>query len=159
MSDMVLVWCQKGNFTDDTLLILKERPAWQKGRLNLPGGKMEAGETPVETAIRELKEETGYEPIMPPRVLGRIQDGPKAIYCLKVRLMTEDDPRPQDGETEKAFWVPWYRARQDSRLLPNLRVIIPLLMSGVSGWVIHDQYRSEDVPDHSFTISVPTSYE
>lgn len=40
-------------------LIEKRRPAWQAGRLNGPGGKMEAGETPAQAAEREFAEETG----------------------------------------------------------------------------------------------------
>lgn len=40
-------------------LIQKERPDWQKGRLNGIGGKIEPGEKPIEAMIREFKEETG----------------------------------------------------------------------------------------------------
>ncbi len=44
------------------LLILKNKPAWQKGKVNLVGGKIEPGEEPEQAAQRELKEETGLEP-------------------------------------------------------------------------------------------------
>lgn len=43
----------------DTVLIRKNRPAWQAGKLNGPGGKIEPGETPHEAMAREFLEETG----------------------------------------------------------------------------------------------------
>jgi 8-oxo-dGTP diphosphatase len=42
----------------DVLLIQKARPAWQAGRLNGLGGKMEEGETSYQAMERELAEET-----------------------------------------------------------------------------------------------------
>ena len=41
------------------VLIQKARPDWQKGRLNGVGGKIEAGEYPVDAVVREFGEETG----------------------------------------------------------------------------------------------------
>ncbi len=43
------------------LLIHKRKPAWQAGRLNGVGGKIEAGETPIAAMVREFREETGIE--------------------------------------------------------------------------------------------------
>ncbi len=43
------------------LAVRKRRPSWQAGRLNFPGGHIEAGETPRECVARELREETGVE--------------------------------------------------------------------------------------------------
>lgn len=40
-------------------LIKKNKPEWQKGRYNGVGGKIEAGETPLEAQVREFEEETG----------------------------------------------------------------------------------------------------
>ena len=39
------------------LLIRKRRPAWQAGKLNGVGGKLEAGESPLDAMIREFREE------------------------------------------------------------------------------------------------------
>lgn len=42
-------------------LILKNKPAWQKGFYNAIGGKIEEGEEPIEAMVREFKEETGAD--------------------------------------------------------------------------------------------------
>lgn len=48
----------------EVVLILKNRPDWQAGRLNGVGGRVEAGESPKEAMVREFKEETGlYIPL------------------------------------------------------------------------------------------------
>lgn len=41
------------------VLIWKNKPDWQKGKLNGVGGKIEHGESPVDAMIREFNEETG----------------------------------------------------------------------------------------------------
>jgi len=43
------------------VFVVKNRPAWQAGLLNAPGGHIEDGETPLEACIREFKEETGIQ--------------------------------------------------------------------------------------------------
>lgn len=46
---------------DRVLLIRKRRPAWQAGRLNGVGGKIEPGETPAAAIRREFREEAGLD--------------------------------------------------------------------------------------------------
>lgn len=50
-------------FSEDekkVLTIWKNRPSWQAGKLNGIGGKIEAGESPLEAMHREFIEETGF---------------------------------------------------------------------------------------------------
>ncbi len=44
---------------DRVLLVHKNRPDWQVGKLNGIGGKFEEGETTVECIVREVQEESG----------------------------------------------------------------------------------------------------
>ncbi len=48
-------------FDCQVLLIKRAQGGPHGGQLALPGGKMEEGETPKETAIRELREELGFD--------------------------------------------------------------------------------------------------
>jgi 8-oxo-dGTP diphosphatase len=43
------------------LLIHKNRPEWQAGKLNGPGGKIEEGENGTKAVRREIEEETGLK--------------------------------------------------------------------------------------------------
>lgn len=50
-------------FSEDgsrVLLVWKNRPAWQNGKLNGVGGKIEPGETPLQAMKREFLEETYF---------------------------------------------------------------------------------------------------
>lgn len=50
-----------GTTKDSIVLILKNRPVWQAGKFNVPGGKMEPYETNYECMAREWYEETGVQ--------------------------------------------------------------------------------------------------
>jgi 8-oxo-dGTP diphosphatase len=132
------------------LLVLKDRPLWQKGRLNLVGGKVEKGETPVQTAIRELHEETGMigDRIIPD-LCGAIKGDDFVVWCFVVDV-SDKTIKPRKEETEK---VDWYclDVFDDPRLMPNLKIIIPLLQMGLKGWVIEDQNIFSKI--HEFVIS------
>lgn len=49
----------KRHADNNVLIVHKDKPAWQKGWINLVGGKIEQSETPEEAAYRELMEESG----------------------------------------------------------------------------------------------------
>lgn len=162
--EFVLVYCQRVNHNNhegpiEVLFIEKNRPAWQAGRVNLIGGRIEEGESPEDAAIRELKEETGLDNKFAPRLCGTMGDGMFKIHVFEI-FVNEPFSKlaPRDGETEVPFWASWGDMKEDRRLLPNLRVIVPLCMCGVEGWVIRDDARSLDSASHSLEVTVPTGY-
>ena len=81
----------------------------EKGRIDLPGGFLEAGEHPVEGLVREAKEELGVEVevVGDPVLLATHTYGPDGEYVLaigfRVRIV-EGEPRATDDVAEIG-WV------------------------------------------------------
>ena len=59
MNEQVIALVAIFNISGEVLLLKRPKQAHQGGLWSFPGGKVEDGETPLDTAIRELKEETG----------------------------------------------------------------------------------------------------
>lgn len=147
------------------LVVYKDRPAWQAGRINLPGGKVEPGESPVEAAVRELKEETGLDPLAgyQPELHGIVEGTKSRIYHVRLWVDSDQPICPREGETEKFEWAAWDSLLVDRRLMPNLRVTVPLMRSGfpeLRNWHVEDRnkYEPEEVV-HYVTLTIPKLHE
>lgn len=141
----------------NVLVIHKERPAWQAGRINLPGGKMEAVDVdPIAAIVREMEEETGWYAIRTDcELVGEIHDNDSCIYVVRINSLYGPGRR-RSVETENIELLPWRELQIDPRLIPNLRLVIPLVQSEVRGWKIQDDMPSAGQSDHSFQVVVPT---
>ena len=96
------------------VLLIAPRP----GRWQLPKGHVEPGEAPPETAVREVREETGvWARVLTPlpsidysyEVEGRVRIHKRVDYYLMAYLdgsERDSDPR----EVEAARWFPWKEA-------------------------------------------------
>jgi ADP-ribose pyrophosphatase len=69
--------------TNEGKIVMVEqfRYPFQKKLLELPAGKLDKGENPLECAVRELEEETGYKPTSVDK-LGEIYTAPG--YCTEI---------------------------------------------------------------------------
>jgi 8-oxo-dGTP pyrophosphatase MutT (NUDIX family) len=127
MTEYVVVlpirWYGGDNTDHNILLVEKQKPAWQKGRLNLVGGKVEPGETPEQAALRELEEESGLKATHDtdpdwggPAVCGRILGVDCVIYCLNCNVVAQGAKiNPREGEVEKVAWYPWSSVKTDPK--------------------------------------------
>ena len=113
------------------LLIKKERPTWQKGLLNGVGGKIEAGENPMEAMNRECKEETGL--ILDWKTMGVMRglhgethavSGGTPFYCWVFYAYSDEIYNYKQIEDEfLALYDP--ECLFDKDIVQNLRFLIP----------------------------------
>src|SRR5579885_2990414 len=80
----------------------------EKGRWSIPGGHAKEGETDIEAAKREVKEETGLDVNPEPLYWARhVARGPgRAINLFYAGIQGGDDARPGGGDVTEVKWVP-----------------------------------------------------
>jgi len=106
----------KGNVA----LIKKDSPAWQNGRLNGIGGKIERGETPVQAMTREFREEAGAEVLSWRQFCVMTGDG-YCMHCFTAREKVKINPNTDEGV------IGWYSVNNlPANILPNARFLIPM---------------------------------
>src|SRR5687767_6774354 len=120
-------------FTKDfghVLLIGKEKPDWQKEKLNFPGGKVESDEDYAACISREFKEETDIN-ISPFdwALIGKIENGPE----YEVGFLTAVYDPEVHGEwcqttKEIPFWIKTTEIH-NYRVVGNLYWLIPFAMN------------------------------
>lgn len=129
-------------FPSDVLLIQKQRPAWQVGRYNLPGGKIEEDETIHEAGIRELYEEAGIMTAQI-RIMGTIEGEGYIVYVCECRYDISDPRNDATSMTdEPVLWMPLVQALRDPLLIDNLRIVLPFCYAELVGWHIRTQEQS-----------------
>lgn len=91
----------------DGRLLLGQRPAgkpWE-GWWELPGGKLEPGETPLQALARELKEELDIDVTRATPWVTYIHEYPKTIVRLAFCRVTEWRGEPRGVENQALAWV------------------------------------------------------
>lgn len=117
------------SFRTNVVLIKKNRPEWQAGKLNGVGGKIEQGETPIDAMVREFYEETGVQTYPDDWTQFCVLSGDNAkvyvfkcynaIYIYRVTTMTDEQIGVYDSRLLNALtrWV---------EIIPNLMWLIPM---------------------------------
>jgi 8-oxo-dGTP pyrophosphatase MutT (NUDIX family) len=128
-----------------TLLIRKSKPDWQKGKLNLVGGKIEPGERVEEAAQRELSEESmlvGDNFKIRGAVTGKKCHDPAfdaegwIVWFLTCDIDVDILPVDQEGWDEPVQWHEIAEALSNPDLIPNLKLILPLMELKAPDWTV-----------------------
>ncbi len=107
----VLVLLHDGDAGPEVLLT---RRSWElrnhKGEVSFPGGRMDPGETPLDTALREANEEVGLDPDRV-EIHGELEHLNTVVSrSYIVPKVATIDHRPelvaQETEVERLMWVP-----------------------------------------------------
>lgn len=111
---------------DKVVLIKKERPDWQKGRYNFPGGHIEENETPAECVAREIKEECDLNiPWAKWDHIGQIFNK-DANYSLEMFATIIDEESYGQVKTMTDEEVGWFDVNAlPVRVISNLKWITP----------------------------------
>ncbi len=130
MSRPILLVAACALIDTDNRILLSKRPEGKAlaGLWEFPGGKVEAGETPEETLVRELREELGIEtkvPCLAPLTFAsHTYETFHLLMPLYVCRRYEGIPRGAEGQEIK-----WVRAAQlrDYPMPPADEPLIPFL--------------------------------
>jgi len=120
---------------DELILVRQFRHGTQHMSLEIPGGLIDPGENPAAAAVRELREETGFE-AGPVRPIGVMTPDP-AIFTnrchtfLATGCRRVGDPTPDPGEDIEVVVVP--AARVD-RLLTEGAIDHALVLAAIAFW-------------------------
>ena len=75
------------------------------GYIDIPGGKIEEGETGVEAAIREVREETGIEVSNLEEVGNAVIEYPDRIYNMNVFVANDYKGNTRNNKENDAFFL------------------------------------------------------
>jgi 8-oxo-dGTP diphosphatase len=122
--------------TNEVCLIKKNRPPWQKGRLNGVGGHIEAGESPQEAMTREFFEEAGVT--INWRQFLVVTGNGYELFCFTAKT---DNTNLMNIHTVTDEIIGWYSIESlPDNILPNLKWIIPMAnyKFEITGTIYHE---------------------
>ncbi|MBC8206867.1 MAG: 8-oxo-dGTP diphosphatase [Kiritimatiellales bacterium] len=129
------------------LLLIEKKRGFGAGYFNAPGGRLEAGETWLECAVRETQEELCITPLVPEHVgtlMFHFIDG-HSIHG-EVYIATEFEGTPTETDEAVPFWfsidnLPWHNMWADDP------VWYPKMIAGKK-FIGHFTFDNKTMLDH-----------
>ncbi|WP_329335131.1 (deoxy)nucleoside triphosphate pyrophosphohydrolase [Streptomyces sp. NBC_00663] len=117
--------------TDRLLAARRSAPPELAGRWELPGGKVEPGETPEAALVRELREELGVQVEVEDRVPGEWPLRPPYILQVWTTRLLPDSPDPKPlQDHDELRWL----TRDELWTVPWLDQDVPAVQKLAAGW-------------------------
>lgn len=114
---------------DNEVVVTKYKKGNKKeGYYDIPGGKIEEGENPKQTAIREMKEETGIE-IQNLKYKGIMTiEYPNRMFIFDTFISKEYEGEPQEFEENTSEWIDIDELLKKEKILSNIILLDKFLI-------------------------------
>ena len=124
------VWCYL--IKDNEVVVTNYKKGNKKeGYYDIPGGKIEEGESPKQTAIREMKEETGIE-IQNLKYKGIMTiEYPDRMFIFDTFISKEYEGEPQEFEENTSEWIDIDELLKKEKILSNIILLDKFLIKGL----------------------------
>ena len=117
---------------DNKVIVTKYKDGNIKaGYYEIPGGKIEEGETPEQTVVREMKEETGLEVSNLIHKGNMIIEYPNRIFDLEVFLCIDYNGEPQEFKENISQWMEINTLLQQDKILSNVIILDRFFIKGL----------------------------
>ena len=93
------------------------------GYYDIPGGKIEDGETASDTSIREFKEETGIIITKQHCIGHNTIEYPERIFEFDIFIVDEYSGDPLEFEENKSMWFNIDDLYKETKLFPSIEII------------------------------------
>lgn len=118
---------------DDKVLVTKYKEGNKKSEYyDIPDGKIEEGENPEQTAIREMKEETGIKVRNLKYKGNMIVEYPNRIFDFDVFITNESEGKPQEYEENTSEWIGIRELLQKEKILSNIIILDRFFIKGLT---------------------------
>lgn len=117
---------------DNQIVVTKYKKGNKKeGYYDIPGGKIEEGEIPKQTAIREMKEETGID-IKNLKYKGIMTvEYPDRKFIFDTFISNEYEGTPQEFEENTSEWIEIKDLLQKDKILSNIIILDRFFIKGL----------------------------
>ncbi len=135
---------------DGRVLLARHTYGAGNGKLIIPGGYINIGESPEQAVVREYMEETGVQ-ISPKSIIGIRFNVNDWYVCFEVSYV-DGVPRPDNDENSEVIWVDIAEALEREDVPGLSKSLIRAAMNGESG-LNRAEYisREKDKPYSLFT--------
>lgn len=143
---------------DNNVVATKYKEGSKEGYYDIPGGKIEEGELPEQTVIREMKEETGLDVRNLKYKGNMIIEYLNRIFDFDVFVASESEGEPQEFQENTSEWIEIPELLHKEKILSNIIILDRFFIQGL----IDDTYNFKmhvEVDEEEKILSVKYNLE